>query len=90
MAYNQDNSVTYDDSGADVNTGYRSVISASKGVTYRPSKGFIMGVTGDCFITCSDGSATIIAAGDQETTYAISIIGYNPTGGGLNNVTLLY
>ena len=45
----------------------------------------------NCYITASDGTVTIIEApANGPVTYNISIIGYNPVAGNLNNVTLLY
>ena len=89
MAYNQNNSVTYE--GSDhlaVNTGYSSVVSASKATTYKASKGFFL-ADGDIFITASDGTKTFVPqSADATVVYNISIIGWNSDGDA--NVTLLY
>ncbi len=89
MAYSTNNSVTYE--GSDqvaVNTGYTSVVSASKATTYKASKGFFV-ADGDIFITASDGTKTFVPQSTNATVvYNISIIGWNSDSAA--HVTLLY
>jgi len=89
MAYNDNNSVTYNASDApSVNTGFKSVISASANTTYAASKGFFL-AGGNIYVTASDGTTTYVPGAAATVVYNLSITRWSDEAGSAH-VTLLY
>lgn len=90
MAYNQDNSVTYNSlEQSRINTGFTSVLSASANTSYAPSKGFFV-AGGNIYVTASDGTTTYIPVSTNATVvYNLSITRWSNEADDAH-VTLLY